>query len=35
MHLLWKTYLPVSIAMVLLTNMILWALGGLPPIICL
>lgn len=35
MHLLWKTYLPASIVLVILVNSLLWALKGLPPIICI
>nr|YP_010889984.1 NADH dehydrogenase subunit 1 [Rhizophysa eysenhardtii]WJJ69945.1 NADH dehydrogenase subunit 1 [Rhizophysa eysenhardtii] len=35
MHLLWKTYLPMSLALVIVTNSILWFLNGLPPKICI
>lgn len=33
MHLLWKTFLPLSIGMIIITHSILWALGGLPPLL--
>lgn len=32
MSLLWKTYLPLSLSFILLTNSILWFSNGLPPI---
>lgn len=32
MNLLWKTYLPMSLSFVIITNCILWSLNGLPPI---
>lgn len=35
MHLLWKTYLPASIVLVLVVNCALWALQGLPPVLCI
>ena len=35
MNLLWKTYLPISIMLIIITNSILWAFNGLPPIICI
>lgn len=35
MHLLWKTYLPLSLAMVILINCLLWGLNALPPKICI
>ena len=35
MNLLWKTYLPLSILIIILTNSILWSLNGLPPLICI
>lgn len=35
MHLLWKTYLPASIVLVLLVNCVLWAFQGLPPVLCI
>ena len=35
MHLLWKTYLPLSLAMVILVNSLLWGLNSLPPHICI
>lgn len=35
MHLLWKTYLPASIVLVLIVNCALWALQGLPPVLCI
>lgn len=35
MHLLWKTYLPLSLGLVILTNSILWFFNGLPPKLCI
>ena len=35
MYLLWKTYLPLSIALVLFTNCLLWSLEGLPNKLCI
>ena len=35
MHLLWKTYLPMSLAMVIITNSLVWAINGLPSQICI
>ena len=35
MSLLWKTYLPLSILIIILTNSILWSFNGLPPLICI
>ena len=35
MNLLWKTYLPLSILIIILTNSILWSFNGLPPLICI
>ena len=35
MYLLWKTYLPLSIGLVLLTNCLLWSLEGLPNKLCI
>jgi NADH:ubiquinone oxidoreductase subunit H len=35
MHLLWKTYLPASILLVILVNSVLWAFKGLPPMLCI
>ena len=35
MSLLWKTYLPLSLALVILVNCILWFINGLPPISCI
>lgn len=35
MHLLWKTYLPFSIACLIFTHSILWACHAFPPISCL
>lgn len=35
MSLLWKTYLPLSIGLLLLVNSILWCINGLPPISCI
>ena len=34
MSLLWKTYLPLSIGLILLVNALLWCFNGLPPISC-
>lgn len=33
MSLLWKTYLPLSLSFIIITNSILWSFNGLPPII--
>lgn len=33
MHLLWKTYLPLSIANLILIHSVVWTLGGLPPLL--
>ena len=35
MSLLWKTYLPLSLGLIILTNSLLWALNALPPKICI
>ena len=35
MHLLWKTYLPASILLVIMVNSLLWAFKGLPPMLCI
>ena len=35
MSLLWKTYLPLSLSLVILVNCILWSINGLPPISCI
>ncbi len=35
MHLLWKTYLPLSIGLILITNSLLWFLNGLSFKICI
>lgn len=35
MHLLWKTYLPLSLSMVIIVNCLIWSLNGLPPQLCL
>ena len=35
MSLLWKTYLPLSIGLILVVNALLWSFNGLPPISCL
>lgn len=35
MYLLWKTYLPLSIGLVLFTNCLLWSLEGLPNQLCI
>ena len=32
MHLLWKTYLPLSLALIIIVNTILWISYGLPPL---
>lgn len=33
MHLLWKTFLPLSIGMIIITHSVLWAFGGIPPLL--
>nr|WJJ70253.1 NADH dehydrogenase subunit 1 [Agalma elegans] len=35
MYLLWKTYLPLSIGLVLITNCLLWSLKGIPTKLCI
>ena len=35
MSLLWKTYLPLSLALIVLVNCILWSVNGLPPLSCI
>ena len=35
MSLLWKTYLPLSLGLILLVNCLLWCFNGLPPILCI
>lgn len=35
MSLLWKSYLPLSLAVVIFTNCLLWCFNGLPPISCI
>jgi len=35
MALLWKTYLPLSLALIIFINGILWSINGLPPISCI
>ena len=35
MSLLWKSYLPLSLGLILLVNSILWSINGLPPLSCL
>ena len=35
MSLLWKSYLPLSLGLIVLVNSILWAFNGLPPISCI
>ena len=35
MHLLWKTYLPLSLGLIILTNSILWSLNGLSFKLCI
>ena len=34
MHLLWKTYLPISISMVIIINCFIWSFNALPPQLC-
>lgn len=35
MSLLWKTYLPLSLSLIILVNSVLWCINGLPPISCI
>ena len=35
MHLLWKTYLPLSLGMILIVNCFLWSFNGTPPKLCI
>lgn len=35
MSLLWKSYLPLSIGLILVVNALLWSFNGLPPISCI
>ena len=35
MHLLWKTYLPLSLGMIIVVNSFLWAFNALPPKLCI
>ena len=35
MSLLWKSYLPLSLSLILLLNCLLWSTNGLPPISCI
>nr|YP_010890010.1 NADH dehydrogenase subunit 1 [Stephalia dilata]WJJ69997.1 NADH dehydrogenase subunit 1 [Stephalia dilata] len=35
MHLLWKTYLPLSLGLIIITNSILWSLNGLSFKLCI
>nr|YP_010889997.1 NADH dehydrogenase subunit 1 [Bargmannia elongata]WJJ69984.1 NADH dehydrogenase subunit 1 [Bargmannia elongata] len=35
MHLLWKTYLPLSLGLIIISNSLLWCLNGLPIKICI
>ena len=35
MHLLWKTYLPLSLAIIIISNTLIWAINGLPPHLCI
>ena len=35
MHLLWKTYLPLSLGTIVLVNSTLWIFNGLPPYLCI
>lgn len=35
MSLLWKSYLPLSIGLILLVNSLLWSINGLPPLSCI
>nr|CUS58610.1 TPA: NADH dehydrogenase subunit 1 [Podocoryna carnea] len=34
MHLLWKTYLPLSLGFIIIVNSIIWSLNALPPKLC-
>lgn len=34
MTLLWKSYLPLSIGLLIIVNSILWSFNGLPPLLC-
>lgn len=34
MSLLWKSYLPLSLSIIILINSVLWSINGLPPISC-
>lgn len=34
MHLLWKTYLPLSLGMIIIVNSFLWSFNALPPQLC-
>ena len=35
MHLLWKTYLPMSLSTILVVNCFIWSLNGIPPQLCI
>nr|AMK01494.1 NADH dehydrogenase subunit 1 [Mitrocomella polydiademata] len=35
MALLWKSYLPLSLSLIILVNSLLWAINGLPPLSCI
>lgn len=35
MSLLWKTYLPLSLSLVIFINSVLWGINGLPPVSCI
>ena len=35
MSLLWKSYLPLSLGLIILVNSVLWCFNGLPPISCI
>lgn len=35
MHLLWKTYLPMSLGTILVVNCFIWSLNGIPPQLCI
>ena len=34
MHLLWKTYLPLSLGTIIIVNCFLWSFNGIPPQLC-
>nr|ALO20664.1 NADH dehydrogenase subunit 1 [Catablema vesicarium] len=35
MHLLWKTYLPMSLGMIIIVNCFIWSFNALPPQLCI